>query len=94
MFADTRVARAVFKKVCADNALKIGNTYTEKTTKNEPDRRSVVFQVFGAEVNKQRALEQATVALSSYPDSKPKITESEFRYGYGGLTYLRVIAYI
>jgi hypothetical protein len=96
MFANTRFARSVFKKVCADNNLRVGNTYTEKTTKRDRNRRSVSFQIFGSNADAQKALTQAKQAFfdAGLAQTAPKLTESPFSYGYGGLTYLRVIAYL
>lgn len=96
MFASTQFARAVLNKVCRENKITIGNTYTEKTSKTEPNRRSVVFQIAATEAEKIVALSQAKQAFADagFAQTAPKITESEYRYGYGGFTYLRVIAYL
>lgn len=91
MFASTRFARSVIRNALKNNNVKFANTYTEKTTENDPDRRSVVFQI-GNDKSEQ-VLNEVTRELTNagFTDSKAKITRSPFGFGS---TYIRVIAYI
>jgi hypothetical protein len=96
MFASTRFARSVLKQVCRTNNVDFSNTYTEKTTKSDTKRRSVVFPISGADADVAQALAQAKQAFfnAGFAQTAPKLTRSEYRYGYGGLKYFRVIAYL
>jgi len=96
MFASTQFARSVLKQVCRDNNVTFSNTYTEKTSQNDTKRRSVVFPISGSDADIARALSQAKQAFfdAGLSQTAPKLTKSPFRYGYGGLKYFRVIAYL
>jgi hypothetical protein len=96
MFASTQFARSVLKQVCRDNNVTFSNTYTEKTSQNDTKRRSVVFPISGSDADVARALSQAKQAFfdAGLYQTAPKLTQSPFSYGYGGLKYFRVIAYL
>ena len=89
MFASTTRARALLKLAFeATNVDVPHHTYTEKTTENDPKRRSVVFPCYG---DTDKALRIATKMFKEcgYTKSIPKLTESPY---FG--SYIRVIAYI
>ena len=89
MFATTKQARAILKLAFkAANAEIPRHTYTEKTNKNDPKRRSVVFPVYG---DSRKVLEIARDMFieAGYTSRIPKLTENEW---FG--SYIRVIAYI
>jgi len=91
MFATTLRARALLKLAFEATGVDVPrHTYTEKTTENDPKRRSVVFPVYGDSV---KVLKIATEMFKEcgYTKSIPKLTTSETMYG---AEYIRVIAYI
>ena len=88
MFATTLSARALLKLAFEATNCAVEHTYTEKTTKRDPKRRSVVFPVYG---DTDKVLKIATQMFKEcgYTKSIPKLTESDY---FG--SYIRVIAYI
>jgi hypothetical protein len=87
MFATTLRARAILKLAFEAANCKVEHTYTEKTTKYDPKRRSVVFPCYG---DAAKVLKIASVMLKDcgYTKSIPKLTKSPY---FG--SYIRVIAY-
>ena len=88
MFASTLRARAILKLAFEAANCKVEHTYTEKTTKSDPNRRSVVFPCYG---DTEKVLKIATQMFKEvgYTKSIPKVTESPY---FG--SYIRVIAYM
>lgn len=88
MFASTIRARAILKLAFeAANCELPKHTYTEKTTENDANRRSVVFPCYG-DTNKVLKFATAMFKEVGYTKSIPKLTESDY---FG--SYIRVIAY-
>ena len=92
MFASTKEARALLKLAFeAAGSNKPSHTYTEKTTENDPDRRSIVFPVdmeFADEVKHQA---RDFFQEAGFTSSVPKLYTN---YSMGQLVYyIRVIAY-
>lgn len=92
MFASTLDARALLKLAFeAAGSNKPSHTYTEKTTKRDPKRRSVVFPVdmkFADEVKHQA---RDFFQEAGFTKSVPKLY-THFSCGYLAY-YIRVIAY-
>jgi hypothetical protein len=88
MFASTLRARAILKLAFEAANCKVEHTYTEKTTKYDANRRSVVFPCYG---DTEKVLKIATQMFKEvgYTKSIPKLTDSPY---FG--SYIRVIAYI
>lgn len=91
MFASTVVARALIRK--AFNRCGVPepvHTYTEKTTKNDPKRRSVVFPIYGAfKADQVSKYAREFLQDAGYTKSKVTLTTTLFEDRY----YIRVIAY-
>jgi hypothetical protein len=87
MFASTLRARAILKLAFEAADCKVEHTYTEKTTKRDPNRRSVVFPCYG---DTEKVLKIASMMFNElgYTKSIPKLTDSPY---FG--SYIRVIAY-
>ena len=90
MFATTLRARALLKLAFEATNCAVEHTYTEKTTKRDPKRRSVVFPCYG---DSRKVLEIARdmFTKAGYTSRIPKLTSPEIYYGP---EYIRVIAYI
>jgi penicillin V acylase-like amidase (Ntn superfamily) len=88
MFASTVVARALLKRAFnATNTYKPLNTYTEKTSINEPNRRSVVFPVYSDNSLAVFEFAKSLFNEKGFTKSVPKLTFSK------NCSYIRVIAY-
>ncbi len=92
MFATTKQARAILKLAfkAADVELP-RHTYTEKTNKNDPKRRSVVFPIYSDNSRKVLEIARDMFILAGYTSRIPKLTSPEIYYSP---EYIRVIAYI
>jgi hypothetical protein len=88
MFASTLEARKILKLALKAADSHSSNTYTEKTSKLDPSRRSVVFP---CDTNVEKALEIASKMFkeAGYTKSVPYMTSKDY---FG--SYIRVIAYI
>lgn len=88
MFATTTQARALLRKAFTlANSELPRNTYTEKTTKRDTNRRSVVFPCYQ---DTDKVLEIARLLFKEAGISCiPKMTASDY---FG--SYIRVIAYM
>jgi hypothetical protein len=90
MFATTKQARAILRQAFKAANCAVEHTYTEKTTENDPKRRSVVFPCYG---DSRKVLEIARDMFikAGYTSRIPKLTSPEIYYSPD---YIRVIAYI
>lgn len=98
MFASTIVSRNIIRSNIAKFGISFDkHTYTEKTTPNDPLRRSIVFKV---RTTPSEAFKIASSInqefLSRGFSNSVKVTEQQFQpfYQLSPLTYIRVIAYI
>ena len=97
MFASTTQARALLRKAFKlANSETPRNTYTEKTTERDPNRRSVVFAVnpdFADEVIHQA---RDFFQEAGFTKSVPKLYCNAKMFGteLSMTTYVRVIAYV
>lgn len=93
MFASTKEARSLLKLAFeAASAPKPSNTYTEKTSKYDPNRRSVVFPVDFDDAGDVATFAYDFFKEAGFTSSKPVVT---FKQDFSGYiqSYIRVIAY-
>ena len=86
MYATTKQARSIITSVIGKRFI---GTWTDTTTKRDPNRRSVVYGIGDASVLPKI---QQLFADAGFDQSVPKLTFSPDSRGTD--TYLRVIAYI
>ena len=91
MFASTKQARALLKLAFkAAKANLPSHTYSEKTTKRDPNRRSVVFPISPALADEVIHQARDLFKEAGFTKSAPKLyTCCYFTHN----TYIRVIAY-
>ena len=88
MFASTQSARNLLNAAISSADAVSFQTWTDKTTKQSPNRRSVSFQISDAKSAQALAKARQLFAQAGYTESVPKLT-----VGYhSGCTYIRVIA--
>jgi len=92
MYANTIVARNIIRFALSSNSINIDkHSYTDKTSIEYPNRRSVVFKSFNPIINKAELIDNINSEFSKYGyNNKVIIT----RKSYSPYEYIRVIAYI
>jgi len=92
MFASTIEARKLLKLAFKSSGANLPeNTYTDKTTKNDPTRRSVVFPVHPDYADEVIHQARDFFQEAGFTKSVPKLYTTFSLYTH--LTYIRVIAY-
>lgn len=86
----TKVARELIKLAVVMNNARFGNTYTDKTSKSDPTKRSVVFMIPPARDEIILATLEQMYRDFGYT-SQIKLTRSKFNAHY---SYIRAIATI
>jgi hypothetical protein len=86
----TKIARELIKKAVVMNNARFGNTYTDKTSKLDPTRRSVVFMISPSKDYVILATLEKMYRDLGY-DSQIKLTKSKFNARY---SYIRAVATI
>lgn len=84
---NTKTARKLIKLAISMNCARFANTYTDKTCKSDPTRRSVVFMITPSKANDILATLKQIYRDVGY-SSPVKITESS------NCTYIRAVAKI
>lgn len=92
MIASTIIARNIIRSSLFSKSINIDkHSYTEKTSKKDPSRRSIVFKSFTPITNKNELIDYINSEFSKYGyDNKAIIT----RQSYSPYEYIRVISYI
>lgn len=85
---NTKIARELIKKAVVMNDARFGRTYTDKTSKLDPTRRSVVFMITPSKDYVILATLEKLYRDLGF-DSQIKLTRSKLGY-----TYIRAIATI
>ena len=92
MFASTIEARKLLKLAFKSSGANLpGNTYTDKTTENDPTRRTVVFPVHPDDADEVIHQARDFFQEAGFTKSVPKLYTTFSLYTHQ--TYVRVIAY-
>ena len=93
MFASTRDARSLLNlSFEAAGVNRPSHTYTEKTSENDPSRRSVVFPLHSDDADEVATFAADFFEEAGFTSSKPVVCFTKDYSGYIR-AYIRVIAY-
>lgn len=92
MFANTIISRNIVRQSLFSNNISITkHSYTDKTSKKDYQRRSIVFKSINPIIDKQSLINSINSEFSKYGYSNKAIIT---RKSYSPYEYIRVIAYI